>query len=112
MSAVDISRDDAAHALEVASVGITLLNALSAAIVVLLVLVDNFRLHRKSWWKLSWERRVPFYLGLSVLLSHIVFATREFIEFGSVNSTANSGTDGCIAANESSWWGMVSSVPK
>ena len=112
MSAVDISGDDAVRALEVASVGISLLNAFSATIVVLLVLVDNFRLHRKSWWKLSWERRVPFYLGLSVLLSHIVFATREFIESGSVNSTANSGTDGCIAANESSWWGMASSLPK
>jgi hypothetical protein len=89
-----------------------LLNALSAAIVVLLVLVDNFRLHRKSWWKLSWEHRVPFYLGLSVLLSHIVFATRESLEFNSVNPSANSGTDVCTAANESSWWGMVSSLPK
>jgi len=111
MSTVDIPGDDAVHALEIASIGMTLVNALSAAMVVLLVSLDNYR-HRKSWWNLSWERRVPFYLGLSVFLSHIVFTTREFLEFDSVNSDANSGTDACIAANESSWWGMVSSPPE
>jgi len=111
MAVVDISGDDAVHALEITSIGLTMINALSSASVVLLVLFDNIR-HRQSWWKLSWERRVPFYLGLSVLLSHIIFATREFLEFNSVNATAESTTNGCIAANEGSWWGVFLSFPK
>jgi|SRR5277367_3214750 hypothetical protein len=111
MSTLDISGHDAVRAVEIASIGITLLNALAASTVVLLVSIDNFR-DRKSWWNLSWERRVPLYLGLSVLISHIVFVTREFLEFDLVNSGQSSATDVCIAANESSWWGMASSLPK
>ena len=108
---MDISGDDAVQAIEIASVGLTLINGLSSALVVSLVLFDNRR-HRQSWWNISWERRVPFYLGLSVLLSHIVFATRELLEFNSVNATSGSAINGCIAANESSWWGIFFSLPK
>ena len=106
MSTVDIPGDDAVHAVEIVSIAITLLNAISAAIVVLLVLLDNVR-HRKSWCNISWQCRVPFYLGLSIVCSHIVFATREFLEFDSVNSTTEGIQLVCVA-NESSWWGMTS----
>jgi len=109
MATVDIPGDDAVHAIEIASIGITLINALSSAVLVLLVLFDNVR-HQKSWWNISWERRVPFYLGLSVLFSHVVFATREFLEFNSVNATDGNATNGCVATNESSWWGIILSL--
>jgi hypothetical protein len=93
---------------EVAAIIITLINGLAAATVGILALFDNYRLTKS--WEISWERRAPIYLGLSILLSHVVFAAREFLEYGSVNTSGTSDTSGCIAANESSWWGMIDSL--
>ena len=108
MSTVDISPDAAVHAVEVAAIILTVVNAVAASIVLLLVCVDNHR-QQKSWWRLSWERRTPFYLATSIVISHIVFATREILEM--TPTTSNTVGDGvpqiCIAANESSWWGML-----
>ena len=108
MSTVGISPDAAVHTVEVAAIILTVFNAVTAAIVLLLVCVDNYH-QRKSWWRLSWERRTPFYLAISILISHIVFAIRETLEMTPV--TSNDVGDGvpqiCIAANESSWWGML-----
>ena len=108
MSTVDISPDAAIHAVEVAAIILTVFNAVAAAIVILLVCVDNYH-QRKSWWRLSWERRTPFYLAISILISHVVFAIRETLEMTSV--TSNTVGDGvpqiCIAANESQLVGYV-----
>ena len=108
MSTVDISPDAAVQALEVAAIILTVFNAVAGAIVLLLVCIDNYR-QQKSWWRLSWERRTPFYLSISILTSNIVFVIREIREMTPI--TSNTVGDGvpqlCIAANQSSWWGML-----
>ena len=110
MSTVDISPDAAVHAVEVAVMILTMFNAVAAGIVLLLVFVDNYR-QQKSWWRLSWEHRTPFYLAISILISHVVFAIREILEMTPADS--NTVVDGlqlvpqkCIVANKSSWWGI------
>lgn len=107
---MDISQDTAVHAVEVAAITLTVFNAVAAGIVVLFVLLDNHR-QQKSWLKISCERRTPLYLAISLLISHIVFTTREFLETGSVNPQTSGDSletipEACVAANESSWWGI------
>jgi hypothetical protein len=104
------SAASAIHAVEIAATTLTLFNVFAAGLTAAILLLDNHR-QWASWWKLSWERRMPFYLAVSVILSHTVFATREFVEMGSFipGSTGTSATyvtPTCVALNESSWWGM------
>ena len=111
MSTVDLSRDAAVQGVEVAAIGLTLFNAVAAGLVVLLVLVDTYR-QRKSWLRISWERRTPLFLGISIIFSHIVFSTREILEYDSVISQSTENAIGetlqrCVTANESSWWGLI-----
>ena len=79
MSTVDISPDTALRAVEVAAITLTLFNAVAAAIVLLLVYIDNYR-QRKSWLKISWERRTPLYIAICILISHVIFTIREFLK--------------------------------
>lgn len=108
MSTADISPDAAVHAVEVAAIILTVFNAIAAAIVLLLVCIDNYH-QQKSWWRLSWEKRTPFYLAISILISHVVFAIREILEMTPI--TPDTVGDGvpqiCIAVNEISWWGTL-----
>jgi hypothetical protein len=108
---LDGSVASAIHAVEVAAITLTIFNVFAAGLALAIVLLDN---HRQwgSWWRLSWEKRMPFYLAIAVIFSHIVFITREFVEMGSFvpRSTETSTTpisQTCIALNESSWWGMA-----
>jgi hypothetical protein len=110
MSTVDISYDTALRAVEVAAITLTLFNAVAAGTVIFLVIHDNYR-QRKSWLKISWERRTPLYTAICILISHVMFTIREFIEIGSVNSQQSGDSveivsEACVAANESSWWGI------
>ena len=103
-----VSYDAAIHAVEIAAITLTTFNGVAAGLVLLLVLLDNYR-HRKSWLRISHERRVPFYLSIAILSSHIVFAVREFSQLGMGIPTlgdATSNSPNCTALNESSWWGM------
>jgi hypothetical protein len=111
MSTVDVSRETAVRGIEVAAIGLTLFNAVAAGLVVLLVLLDTHR-QRKSWLRISWERRTPLFLGISIIISHVVFSAREFLEYSSVNSQSTEDAIGaalqrCVAANESTWWGVI-----
>jgi hypothetical protein len=107
MSMLDGSFSSAIHAVEIAATTLTLFNIFAAGLVLALVLLDNHR-QWKSWWRLSWERRMPCYLAISVILSNTVFAVREFLEMGSfVPGRATIPTSpSCVALNESNWWGM------
>lgn len=107
---MDISPDAALRAVEVSAVVLTVFNAIAGGIVLLLVLLDNHR-QRKSWLKLSWERRTPFYLAISVVISHAIFIMREALEMGSVASLATGRMlevvpPECTVENEISWWGI------
>jgi hypothetical protein len=109
MSAVVISYDDAVHAIEIAAVSLTLFNAFAAGLVVALAVRDN--IVQEKTWALIWERRLPVYLAVSILLSHAVFSAREFFEFGAIVSSESVTSPGCVAVNELSWWGeRLSSV--
>ena len=104
---MSISYEAAIRAVEIAAITLTTFNGVSAALVLLLVLLDNYR-HRKSWLRISYDRRVPFYLSIAILGSYIVFAVREFSQLGSGIPTpgdAKSPSPSCVALNESSWWG-------
>lgn len=105
---MNVSYNAAEHAVEVAAITVTTFNSFAAVLVLLLVLVDNYR-HRKSWWRISRERRVPFYLSIAILCGHIVFAVREFSQLGSgipLLGDAKSNSPDCTALNESTWWGI------
>ena len=105
---MNVSYDAAIHAVEISAITLTTFNGFAAALVLLLVVLDNFR-YRKSWLKISYERRVPFYLSIAILSSQIVFAVREFSQLGSGIPTlgdAKGNSTNCAALNESTWWGM------
>lgn len=105
---MNVQYSAAEHAVEIAAITLTTFNSFAAVLVLLLVLVDNYR-HQKSWWRISYDRRVPFYLSIAILCSHVVFAVREFSQLGSGipnlgDATRNSPN--CTALNESTWWGI------
>ena len=100
---VVLSVDEAVHALEVAVITLTSFNAIAAAIVLVLVCLDN-RAQRTRNRGLARELRLPCLLAGAVLLSQILFLIRESIEFGAVNST---DAPSCRAMNEISWWGSM-----
>ena len=105
---MSISYEAAIRAVEIAAITLTTFNGVSAGLVLLMVLLDNYR-HRKSWLRISYDRRVPFYLSIAILGSYIVFAVREFSQLGSGIPTpggAKGPSPNCAALNESSWWGM------
>lgn len=108
MSTGGISFAAAVHAVEVATITLTISSGVAAVAVLCLVLLDNYR-QRNTWTKLSWRRRTPVYLAVSVFLSQAALAVREFLEMGSIVSDAsNKGASGeCIIANQVSWWGMT-----
>lgn len=110
---MSVSYDAAIHAVEIAAITLTTFNGFAAGLVLLLVLLDNFR-QRKSWLRISYERRVPFSLSIAILSSHVVFAVREFSQLGSGIPTigdVKSGSPSCAALNESSWWGILHLLP-
>jgi hypothetical protein len=101
-----ISYDAAVHAVEIAAISLTVFNGVAAGLVILLSLVDNYR-HTRSWSRISIERRAPLYLAVCILVSHVVFAVREFLELGSgipVSGEAGTSSQLCTATSESSWW--------
>ena len=105
---MSVSYDAAIHAVEIAAITLTTFNGFAAGLVLLLVLLDNYR-QRKSWLRISFERRVPFYLSVAILGSHVVFAVREFSQLGSGIPTSGAATitsPKCAALNEISWWGI------
>jgi len=98
----------AEHAVEIAAITLTTFNFVAAALVLLLVIGDNYR-NRKSWWRISYERRVPFYLSLTILCNHVVFAVREFSQLGSgipSLGAAKRDSPDCTTLNEFTWWGI------
>ena len=111
MSTSPISYDSALYGLEISAITLTIFNGIAAGLVIIVLLYDNLQ-QRKNWLSISWERRTPLYLAISILLSQIVFATREFLEIGSLIPSSSGDTQGaiseqCIAANEATWWGII-----
>jgi hypothetical protein len=109
MSKVSADGDPAEHVVEVAVLTLTVCNGAAAGLVFLLSLVDNYRL-RRSWLKVSNERRLPIYLSLSILLSSLVFVLREDLNMGSgipfISTQLNEASQSCAALHQSTWWGM------
>jgi len=93
---------------EVSAITLTICNGFAAALVLILTIVDNFQ-HQKSWCKMGYERRTPFYLAITILLSTVAFAAREFIEMGSgipfTSTDSSVPSIACIALHQISWSG-------
>jgi hypothetical protein len=102
---VVLSVDEAVHALEVAVITLTSFNAIAAAIVLVLVFLDN-KSQRTKGRSLARELRLPCYLAVAIVISQILYLVREAMEFGAVNSKK---APSCRAINESSWWGKTRS---
>jgi hypothetical protein len=110
MSSVVISYEAAVHAVEIAAITLTIFNALTAGLTLFFTLRDNYH-QQRSWWRLSWDRRLPVYLACSILVSNVVFVAREFLEMGAIlpSTSGNSQavtSQNCVAMNEISWWGI------
>src|SRR5579871_310932 len=106
-----ISYSAALNGLEISAITLTIFNGVAAGLVVTVALFDNYQ-QRKTLLSISWERRTPLYLGITILLAQIVFAARELLEIGSlVPTTADHAqaviSGECLAANQASWWGML-----
>lgn len=105
MSVVVLSVDEAVHALEVAAITLTSFNAIAAAIILVLVCLDN-RSQRAKGRSLARELRLPCYLAVAIVISQILYLAREAMEFDAVN---NKEAPSCRAMNEGSWWGTTRS---
>jgi hypothetical protein len=108
-----ISYDSLVHAVDLAAISLTAFNCIAACIVIVIVVIDSRRLQR-SWLSLPLERRAPIYLAIAILLSHVIFITRESLEVGSFDNSEISDpgnpplvSQQCTVLNQMSWWGTL-----
>jgi heme/copper-type cytochrome/quinol oxidase subunit 1 len=97
----------AIHTVQYSVIALTIFSAFAAGLVFILVLVDNIR-HDKKWWRMPYERRTPFYLAITIILSSVPLVIREFTMTGTevpFDTNPNLPTSACIALNEATWWG-------
>src|SRR5271168_109870 len=107
MSSIDISYQSAVHAIEIAVLTLTSFNTFAAGLVLVFVVLDNHR-YGKRWLGISRERRAPFFSSIAIVLSQVVFLTREGMEMGSVDlsTTELNSISRCSALNQLSWYGV------
>jgi hypothetical protein len=104
----ELSYDGILQAIDLAAITLTAFNCIAACTVLIFIFLDCRRLHRTG---LSFpvERRTPSYLAIAIIVSHIVFITRESLEV-SVFDNSESGQAETISPkyiilNQLSWWG-------
>jgi len=110
MPTLSISYEAALRGIEIAAITLAVFDTIAAGLVILFILLDSNR-QRRVWLEIPWERRAPIYLAISVLVSHVVFMTRECLEIGALDPLAFGDASGdlsqnCIVINQLSWWGI------
>ena len=86
---------------------LTAFNAVAAILVLVFVVLDNHR-YGKRWLGISRERRAPLFASIAIVLSQVVFLTREALEMESVDlsTTELNSISRCSALNQLSWYGV------
>ena len=92
----------------IASITLTVINFLAALAAIILILVDNRRVHKT--WKIAPSLRIPLSLAVAICISHVFFMTKAFIGLGAFHmpNPPKNERVACQIFNELGFWGLLS----
>jgi len=92
----------------IAAIALTVFNFFAAVLAIILILVDNRRIHKS--WKISPSNRIPLVLALAICISHVFFMMKAFIGLASFHTydPPKNKQVPCDVSNQLGFWGTSS----